>query len=306
MEQFIIALKIIFIGIIEGITEWLPISSTGHMIIIEEFFKLNEYFGQSYFDMFLVVIQFGAILAIIFNFFKELWPFTKTKNKEEKKQIYFLWLNIIIACVPAGLCGLFLDDILNKYLYNFITVAITLIVYGIFFIIVEYYLKKKKSTFKTTDINKLNYKCALIIGISQILALIPGTSRSGITILTALLLGCSREVSMKFSFFISIPIMLAASLFKGYKFFSSANYVSSFEIEMLILGMTVAFLVSFVCIRFLTSFVKKHTFIGFGYYRIALGIILICLYLTLFKNSQNIMQITYSLLNYFSIIISFK
>jgi len=289
MTDFIVALKIIIIGIVEGITEWLPVSSTGHMIIFNSFFKLDEYFSSSYWEMFLVVIQFGAILAVVCSFFNQLWPFGKNKSKEEKKEIWMLWLKILIGCVPAGIIGVLLDDILNQYLYNFITVSITLIVYGIIFILIEIFVKKGKIKENVTQMNNLTFKIAFIIGLAQILALIPGTSRSGITIVAGMLIGCSRNISLKYSFFLSIPIMIGASLLKCVKYFGiEKNTMTSFETEMLILGMAVAFLVSLICIKFLTSFVKTHTFKGFGYYRIILGCVMIILFVTVFKNDTTL------------------
>ncbi len=295
--DLITLIKIIILGIVEGITEWLPISSTGHMIILESWFDLSSSLGKEFFDMFLVVVQLGAIFAVISSFFKELWPFGENKTKQEKKEIWKTWLNILIACLPAGIIGVLFNDLLDKYLYNFITVAITLIVYGIVFILVEYLFKKNNTQFKITDIKQMTIKTSLIIGCCQLLALIPGTSRSGVTIIGGMLIGCNRYVSTKFSFFVSIPVMVGASLFKIFKFATSGANITSFQIDYLIIGMIVAFLVSLACIKLLTNFVKNHTFTCFGYYRIALGIVLIILFVTVLKDKNVSLSITNSLSN---------
>ncbi len=298
MDKFIDIVKVIVIGIVEGISEWLPISSTGHMIILDKWFNISTKFGQEYWSFFLVVIQLGAILAVVVTFFKQLWPFSKSKTDEEKKSIYKTWLNIVIGCLPAAILGLFLDDILDKYLYNYITVAITLIVYGVFFVLLEYIFKRKQVGFKVNDIYSLSMKSALIIGLAQVLALIPGTSRSGVTILAGMLIGCSREVSTKYSFFLSIPVMLGASLLKGVKFAVSGETITSFEIILLVIGIVVAFVISLVSIKFLTNFVKNHSFTVFGYYRIALGILLIVLFVTVLKDNSTIASNFMSILNF--------
>lgn len=290
--DFITVLKIILIGIVEGITEWLPVSSTGHMIIFENLLGLEAELGASYWSLFLVVIQFGAILAVILTFFKALWPFGKKKTSEEKKEIWRTWLLILVACVPAAVIGVFLDDLLDQYLYNFITVSITLIVYGIFFIVLEIFFKKTDRSFNKEDIKDMTVKTALIIGLAQVLALIPGTSRSGVTILAGMMIGCSRSLSTKFSFFVSIPIMLGASLFKVVKYFAGGESMTGAQVGYLLIGMAVAFGVSLLCIKLLQDFVKKHTFIGFGYYRIALGIVLIILFVTVLKDSGSTEQAT--------------
>jgi len=278
MEIFINFLKVILMGLVEGITEWLPISSTGHMIILEQWIGLESVFGAPLWEFFLVVIQLGAIFAVIVNFFTQLWPFGKNKTKEEKKETWLIWLNILIACIPAAIIGLLLDDWLTANLYNFITVSITLIVYGIAFIVIETIFKKKDVKFKTTEVKNMTWQIALIIGCAQVLALIPGTSRSGVTILAAMLIGCNRKTSAEFSFFLSIPVMLGASLLKGINFASSGSSVTGLEIGYVLVGCIVAFFVSILAIRFLLKFIKKNTFIGFGYYRIALGIVLITYY----------------------------
>lgn len=276
--MFIDVLKAILFGIVEGITEWLPISSTGHMIILESLLDVKNTFSDAFWELFLVVIQLGAIIAVIICFFKKLWPFGKTKEKEEKKNIWLIWAKVLVACVPAAVVGLLLDDWLNEHLYNAITVSVTLIVFGIFFIILEIWNKKRE--FKINEVKDLSFKMALIIGLIQLIALIPGVSRSGVTILGAMLIGCSRTVSAEFSFFLSIPVMLGASLLKGVKFFLDEGTLTSNEWVFLGVGVVVAFLVSLFVIKFLMSFIKKHDFKPFGYYRIALGILLLILFLT--------------------------
>ena len=267
-------LKSILFGIIEGITEWLPISSTGHMIILESLLDVKDSYGQAFWDFFLVAIQLGAIIAVFFN---KLWPFGKSKDVEVKKNTWLIWLKVIIACLPAAIIGLLFDDWLNEHLYNSITVSITLIIYGVFFIVIEIFNKKR--SFKINDIKDMSISTALIIGFIQLLSLIPGTSRSGVTILGAMLIGCNRTVSAEFSFFLSIPVMLGASLLKGVKFFMD-NSITTDQIVFLLVGMVVAFVVSMLVIKFLMRYIKKHDFKVFGVYRIVLGIILIILFAT--------------------------
>ncbi len=273
LSTFLNLLKSVLYGIIEGITEWLPISSTGHMILLDEWLKVEGIYGKSFWDLFLVVIQLGAIIAVVLCFFSKLWPFSKTKTSEEKKDTWKLWLNVIIACVPAAIIGLLLDDWLNEHFYNFTTVAIMLIVYGVLFIVIEIFNKKR--TFKITDCKQITWKLALIIGLVQLLALIPGTSRSGVTILGAMLIGLNRETSAEFSFFLSIPVMFGASLLKIIKFFIEGNAITGAQLAFLGVGCIVAFLVSIVVIKFLLKYIKGHDFKVFGIYRIILGIILI-------------------------------
>lgn len=273
LSTFLNLLKSVLYGIIEGITEWLPISSTGHMILLDEWLKVEGIYGKSFWDLFLVVIQLGAIIAVVLCFFSKLWPFSKTKTSEEKKDTWRLWLNVLIACVPAAIIGLLLDDWLNEHFYNFTTVAIMLIVYGVLFIIIEIFNKKR--TFKITDCKQITWKLALIIGLVQLLALIPGTSRSGVTILGAMLIGLNRETSAEFSFFLSIPVMFGASLLKIVKFFIEGNAITGAQLAFLGVGCIVAFLVSIVVIKFLLKYIKGHDFKVFGIYRIILGIILI-------------------------------
>lgn len=282
--EFIEILKAILFGIVEGITEWLPISSTGHMIILEELLDVKSIYGEAFWSLFLVVIQLGAIVAVIVCFFNKLNPFfgkslsnpDELKSKEEKKSIWILWAKVIVACLPAAIVGLVLDDILDKYLYNSIVVAITLIIYGGFFIGLEIWNRKRE--FKIISTNSLSWKMAFFIGCFQLLALIPGTSRSGVTILGAMLLLCNREVASEFSFYLSIPVMLGASLLKCVKFFLDGNQIITEQALFLLIGCVVAFGVSMLVIKLLMSFIKKHDFKPFGIYRIALGVLLIILF----------------------------
>ncbi len=270
---FINILKAILFGIVEGITEWLPISSTGHLIILEDILKCQETFGKEFWDLFLVVIQLGAILAVVICFFGKLWPFGSKKTKEEKVHTWLIWRNVLIACIPAAVIGLLFDDWLDEHFYNFITVAIMLILYGILFIIIEIFNKKRE--FKFSDCKEMTWKTALIVGLVQLLALIPGTSRSGVTILGAMLIGFDRASSAEFSFFLSIPVMFGASLLKFGKFFIDGNALNSSQVSFLLVGTIIAFLVSIVVIKFLLKFIRKHDFTGFGVYRTILGVILI-------------------------------
>lgn len=261
-------IKAIVFGIVEGITEWLPISSTGHMILLNELVHLNM--SDAFQEMFLVVIQLGAILAVIITFFKKLNPFSSNRNGNHKKETFQLWLKIFLACIPAGLIGFLFEDQIDKLFFNFKTVAATLIIYGILFILIERRNKTRNSSIN--ELSQLNYAAAVMIGIFQMLSLIPGTSRSGATILGAILIGTSRSVAAEFSFFLSIPIMLGASGLKLLKFgFSFSNI----EIAVLFAGMITAFLVSAAAIRFLMGYIKKHDFTLFGYYRIFLGILVL-------------------------------
>ena len=277
MTDFIEIIKAVFYGIVEGITEWLPVSSTGHLILFEEFFGFN--LSDSFIEMFRVVIQLGAILAVILLFWNKLFPWTGKKTAAEKKQTYRLWIMVIVACLPAAVIGLLFDDLLDQVFYNFPTVAVTLILYGIAFIVIENLNKKGKIRESLTSIDKMPIKTAFLIGVFQLLSLIPGTSRSGSTILGAMILGCSRVVSAEFSFFLAIPVMIGASLLKVMKFgmdiAAGEAVISSNEILVLIVGMVVAFIVSLLCIRFLMNFIKRHDFKVFGWYRIALGAILL-------------------------------
>ncbi len=263
--DFIEILKVILIGIVEGITEWLPISSTGHMILLNEFIKLDV--SEDFWEMFEVVIQLGAIMAVVVLYFEKLNPFSKKKDKSKKKETMQIWYKVIVACLPAAVIGLLLDDWIDEHFYNYVVVAVMLIVYGVLFIIMENYNKSRKPKMKT--LAQLDYKTAALIGVFQILALIPGTSRSGATILGAILLGTSRSLAAEFTFFLGIPVMFGASLLKIVK---HGLAFSAAEIGILILGMVVAFVVSVFAIRFLVGYIKKHDFKFFGIYRIVLGI----------------------------------
>ena len=258
-------IKVIILGVVEGITEWLPISSTGHMILVDEFIKLDV--SAEFLEMFLVVIQLGAILAVVVLYWQKLIPFDYKNNWKIKKDTFSMWFKIVIACIPAAIVGLLFDDQLNELFYNPLTVAIALIVFGILFIFIENYNKGKR--FKITSLNEITYNTALIIGIFQLIAAIfPGTSRSGATIVGALLIGVSRTVAAEFTFFLAIPVMFGASLLKLIKF---GLVFTTNEFILLIIGMLVAFLISMLTIKFLMSYIKKHDFKVFGYYRIVLG-----------------------------------
>lgn len=265
-------LKTILIGIVEGITEWLPVSSTGHMILLEEFIHLNM--TEEFMEMFNVVIQLGAIFAVIVLFFPKLWPFTTKENGWIKKDTWMMWFKVIVAVLPAAVLGILFDDTLNALFYNYQTVAVMLIVYGILFIIVENHNKGKRPRIRT--IKDMSFKTAFLIGMFQVLSLIPGTSRSGATILGGMILGCSRYIASEFSFFLAIPVMFGASLLKMLKF---GVALEAAEIVILLVGMVSAFVVSMVSIRFLMGYVKKHDFKFFGYYRIVLGIIVLAYFL---------------------------
>ncbi len=270
-------IKTVVLGVIEGITEWLPVSSTGHMIIAEDFLKLSV--SESFWEMFLVVIQLGAILAVICMYFNKLNPFSSKKSKTQKKATWDIWGKVIVGVLPAAILGFLLDDWMDEHLYNSITVATTLIAYGILFILVENLNKNKQ--FSTKNFKHLSYKKALAIGCFQTLSLVPGTSRSGSTILGAMLMGTSREIAAEYSFFLAIPVMFGASLLKIAKFILKAEVlITSNEIAVLIVGVITSFIVSLFAIKFLVGFVKKYDFKVFGWYRIILGIIVILLALT--------------------------
>ncbi|MBP3911256.1 MAG: undecaprenyl-diphosphate phosphatase [Niameybacter sp.] len=271
--EFIEILKAIILGIIEGITEWLPISSTGHMILADEFIQLNT--SDAFKEMFFVVVQLGAIMAVVVLFWNKLFPFSlKDKKLEIKKDIFDLWFKVIVAALPAAVIGLLFDDMLNAIFYNYQTVALMLIIYGILFIIVE--KRNKNRVPKVETLEALTYKTALMIGLFQVLALIPGTSRSGATIIGAILIGTSRFVAAEFTFFLAIPVMVGASLLKLLKF--GLAFTGS-ELTILLVGMFVAFIVSVLAIKFLMGYIKKHDFKAFGYYRIVLGIIVLAYFL---------------------------
>ena len=261
-------LKVIVLGIVEGFTEWLPISSTGHMILVDEIIHLNQ--PDSYKNMFLVVIQLGAILAVVVLYFDRLNPFSPRKKAAQKKATFILWSKIILACLPAAVIGILVDDILDKYLMNGYVVAATLIIYGVLFLVIEN--RNKYRNFEVQKVGEISYQTALYIGLFQLLSLIPGTSRSGSTILGAMILGCSRAASAEFSFFLGIPVMFGASLLKIVKF--GFNF-SGAQVFYLILGMVVAFAVSVYAIKFLMGYIRQHDFKFLGYYRIVLGAIVL-------------------------------
>ncbi|QAT42930.1 undecaprenyl-diphosphate phosphatase [Aminipila luticellarii] len=264
--EFIEILKAIILGIVEGITEWLPISSTGHMILVDEFLKLNM--SPAFKEMFLVVIQLGAIMAVVVLYWRKLWPITKKYSRLTVRwDVVSIWMKILVACVPAAIIGFLYDDLIEELFFNYKTVAVTLIVYGILFIVIE---SRNHNRFpQVNEISQITYKTALIIGIFQLLSLIPGTSRSGATILGAILIGTSRTVAAEFTFYLAIPVMFGASLLKMLKF---GFTFTSMEITVLATGTIVAFFVSILAIKFLMGYIKKHDFKVFGWYRILLGI----------------------------------
>ena len=267
-------LKSVLFGIVQGITEWLPISSTGHMILLNEFVTLNV--TPQFWEMFKVVIQFGSIMAVVLVFWNRLFPFDLKEKPAIKKDIIIMWLKVVVGCIPAGLLVVFgLDEVCDALFQNYLTVAIMLIVVGVLFILIENNNKNKEA--KITDISKITFKTAFIIGIFQLIAAVfPGTSRSGSTIIGSLLLGVSRTTAAEFSFFLAVPTMLGASLLKLLKF---GFVFTGMEMAILLVGMVVAFVVSVVVIRFLMDFVKKHDFKVFGWYRIVLGVIVIAYFM---------------------------
>ena len=259
-------LKVVLLGIVEGITEWLPISSPGHMLLVDEFIHLNM--SDEFLEFFFVVIQLGAILAVCIVFFWKLWPFQGSKKKE--RQILSLWSKVIVGCIPAGVLGILLDDFLDAHFYNWQTISFTLIFYGILFILVEKRQKRVESSIDTFQ--DLTYRTAFFIGCFQVLSLIPGTSRSGATILGALLLGSSRFIATEYSFYLSIPVMFGASFLKLLKF---GFHFTGMEVAVLVVGMAVSFGVSIVAIKFLLNYIKRNDFTAFGIYRIILGALVI-------------------------------
>lgn len=264
-------LKAIVLGIIEGITEFLPISSTGHLYLANYFIQLDQ--PKAFVDMFMVVIQLGAILSVIVLYFRKLNPFSPSKTAIERKNTWTLWFKVIVAVIPSIIVGLPLDDWLDAHMTTWQVISATLIIYGILFIVLENYYEKKKPT--TTTLGELSYQMALIIGCFQVLSLIPGTSRSGATILGAMLIGASRYVSTEFSFFLGIPTMFGASILKIFKYFHEGNAFVGNQLAVLLVGMVVSFIVAYLSIKFLLNYVKTHNFKPFGWYRIALGIIVI-------------------------------
>ena len=269
-------LKAILFGIVEGVTEWLPVSSTGHIILLDEFIFLNG--SDEFKSMFDVVIQLGAILAVIVLFFHKLNPFAPSKSTGEKKQTWDLWFKVLAAIIPSGVVGVLLDDWMDAHLHNGIVVSIALIVYGIAFILVER-KNNGKHLRMVDDVHKINYKTALLIGAFQCLSLVPGTSRSGSTILGAIMLGVGRGAGAEFSFFMAIPTMLGASAIKFLKFMLSGVGITTMEIAVLVVGCVVSFVVSLFVIKALMDYVRRHSFSVFGVYRIILGVVVLAYFL---------------------------
>lgn len=263
-------IKVIVLGIVEGITEWLPISSTGHMLLVDEFLKLNR--SDAFKEMFFVVIQLGAILAVVLIFWDKMFPFDFKKRGKAviKKDIFSLWFKVVVACIPGAIVTILFDDYIEAHLHTPIIIALMLMLYGVLFIIVEKWNQNRSPVTQTLD--EITYKTALLIGLFQVLSIIPGTSRSGATIIGALVIGVSRIAAAEFTFFLAVPVMFGLSILKIIKFglaFTSA------ELAVLILGMAVAFIVSVVVIKFLMNYIKKHNFSLFGWYRIVLGIMVL-------------------------------
>ena len=277
--EFLEILKAIILGIVEGITEWLPISSTGHMILVDQFLKLNV--SADFMEMFLVVIQLGAILAVIVLYWNKIFPFKFDNGLTVERDTIMMWVKIIVACIPAAVVGLLFDDKLNELFYNPTTVAIMLILFGILFIVIENYNKGKSS--KINDLSEITYYVAIMIGLFQLIAAVfPGTSRSGATIVGALMIGVSRTVAAEFTFFLAIPVMFGASLLKLLKFGLATGFVmTAGELSILLVGTIVAFIVSIISIKFLMSYIKTNDFKAFGWYRIILGIIVIAYFYVL-------------------------
>ncbi|MBQ2275459.1 MAG: undecaprenyl-diphosphate phosphatase [Lachnospiraceae bacterium] len=262
--------KVLLLGIVEGITEWLPISSTGHLLLLDNFIELDA--TQAFKDVFMVVIQLGAILAVIALYFHKLNPFSLKKTKEEKKDTMDIWFKVIVGSIPA-VVGVFLDDLIEEKLSNCWVIASTLIIYGIIFIFIEG--RKQNQTYKVEELSQLSYKTAFLIGIFQVLAMIPGTSRSGATIIGAMLMGTSRYVAAEYTFFLAIPAMFGASFLRLVKYFMHNGMFQAGEWAILLTGMVVAFVVSILAIKFLMNYIKNNDFKVFGYYRIVLGIVII-------------------------------
>ena len=270
--QYIIELlKAVFLGIVEGITEWLPISSTGHLILVNEFLNLRQ--SKDFIDMFNIVIQLGAILAVMVIYFKRLNPFQPGKTAREVQLTWQLWLKVVIACIPSAFFGLLLDDWMEAHLSNFFVVAIMLVVYGIAFIWIED--RNRHVEPKVTDLARMSYKTAFYIGLFQVLSIIPGTSRSGATILGGIIVGTSRSVAADFTFFLGIPTMFGYSGLKAVKYFIDGNSLTGGQVAILLVASVTAFVVSLFVIRFLMNYIKKHDFTVFGKYRIVLGIIVL-------------------------------
>ena len=264
-------LKVIFLGVIEGITEWLPISSTGHMLLVDEFLQLNA--SDEFKEMFFVVIQLGAILAVVLLFWKKMWPFRLGENKRTvvvRKKVFSVWFKVIVACVPGAIVTLLFDDFIEAHLHTPFVIAAALIVYGAAFIVVEKHNRTRKPSIR--KLSEIDYKTALLIGLFQVLSIIPGTSRSGATIIGALIIGVSRTAGAQFTFFLAVPVMFGLSFIKLLKF---GLAFTGTELAILLVGSVSAFLVSLLVIKFLMNYIKKHDFTVFGWYRIALGIVVI-------------------------------
>ncbi|MBS6263557.1 MAG: undecaprenyl-diphosphate phosphatase [Clostridium sp.] len=268
--NFFEILKVLVLGIVEGFTEWLPISSTGHMILVDEIIHLNV--SEAFREVFMVVIQLGAILAVVVLYFHKLNPFSPRKTQNQKRATIRLWMKIVVACIPAAVIGLPFDNLLDKLMNGYVVSAM-LILYGVFFILLEN--RNRGVKFRIQRVTQISFQTAAVIGLFQVLAMVPGTSRSGATILGAMLLGCSRGAAAEFSFFLGIPVMFGASLLKIVKFIIEGASFQMYEIFYLIFGMVVAFGVSVYSIKFLMEYVKQHDFKFFGYYRIVLGIIVL-------------------------------
>ncbi len=268
--NFIEIIKVIFLGIVEGITEWLPISSTGHMLIVDEFLQLNA--SETFKEMFFVVIQLGAILAVVVMFWNKMFPFQFKDNQKKivKTETFSVWFKVVIACIPGAIVTIMFDDYIEAHFRTPMVIAAALIIYGIAFILVEFWNKNRTSGI--TKLSDITYQTALIIGLFQVLSIIPGTSRSGATIIGALIIGVSRVAAAEFTFFLAVPVMFGLSAIKILKF---GLVFTSPELLILVIGMVVAFAVSILVIRFLMNFIKKHDFKVFGWYRIALGILII-------------------------------
>ena len=280
-------LKVVFLGIVEGITEWLPISSTGHMLLVDEFMQLKE--SEAFKEMFFVVIQLGAIMAVVLLFWKRMWPFGLSAQKKPviKKEIFSMWFKVVAACIPGAAVTLLFDDALEAFLNGTtlwgkvslmaVVIAVALVFYGVAFIVIEKWNKKRAPRVK--DISEITYKDALMIGLFQVLSIIPGTSRSGSTIIGGLMVGVSRVAAADFTFFLAVPVMLGYSLLKVAKYFMDGFFFSMTQLWILLVGCLVAFLVSVVVIKFLMGYIKKHDFAVFGWYRIILGIIVLAVFL---------------------------
>ncbi len=275
-------LRVIFLGIVEGITEWLPVSSTGHLILVDEFWKTSapQVFTESFTNMFEVVIQLGAILAVVTVFFHKLNPFSNRKTAQQRHNTMVLWGKVIVGCLPAAVVGLLFNDWMEEHLMSWQMVAAMLIVYGVLFMAIEWYCRRKD--FRVTRFSQLSYGTALLIGVIQILSLVPGTSRSGVTILGAMLLGCSRFIAAEYTFYLAIPVMFGASGLKIVKFLLDGGGFTGEQFAVVLVAMLVAYLVSIFVIKFLMDYIKRHDFRVFGVYRIVLGVVVILCFSLIF------------------------